>query len=610
MKRLLPILFLLLVLTGCSSKPDMLDNKTPADTLGALYYTGIPLPDDGSEPDLYDLDGDLLMMQVKYYDVGQCELKLYRMDTDSGELTHSLILPAQGYATIQVHGDTVCLCSPASGKVWMLSHELELRQEYTLESSYYDWYVSPDLTKLYQLGWDTGLLQFDLASGSSTVLLSETLSPSYRAHGNDWLTISYVSPETQMTCNGRLSFATGQIEPFPYDQNFGVLEWQDNFWLGSLTSTDDAYLMGRDGTALSVVNSTDTFLSLNSHGQIVCRNYMDGTVGLYDSNGQFLSAVQLPTGENGPHGYLSTSMVWSEERNGWFLFMTTITEPAEPGQEPQQTTELMFWDLSVPVTGEALPLLSPDTLKPADGNAVAQELYDRADAIGKKYGVTIKIADLCETEFDDFTTTIVTDPLQIALGLDELEAALSRYPIGFFTQLRYGTIREIEISLTGGLTPVIPENYDGGVNAFAQPLYDKYIIVADLYQTWEQSYHHEFSHLIDKRLQWDADHREGAIFSEDSWATLNPSGFDYDWSYAVYNSRPTDVPYDYFISSYAMTYPTEDRATLWENAMVGYDWQFYTPQLKEKLLYYSRCIRDCFDTTDWPSTTTWEAVLG
>ena len=630
MKRLLPILLALLLLVGCAPdishtppqqspiitaaptptpEPHVLDNSTPADQLGAFRYSNISLPLAGYEPTLYDLHGDILMLSIRYTNIGECNLLLYRMNSQTGEFTHSAAIPAQGFGTIQVHGDTVCLCSPPSGKVWFLDPTLQILQEFTFPTNYDDWYISPDLQHLYQLGWETGLHRYSLTDGTVTELLPDVSSPTIRDSDNNWVAFQYVDPNTQMSRDAHLYFDTGRIEPMAYDCSFMSMLRHDSLWLATLPNRGETYLLGQGGAPLYYIQSPNAFMTLTPRGQLLYRDHQSGLVSLYDQDGKFLSALQLPTGEYGPNGYLSSSMVWNEAKNGWYLLMTTFTTNPDPSQEPIETTSLMFWDLSVPVSGSDLTLTKFEFEQPAPGTAVAASLYERAAAIGEKYGVTIRIADQCDTLYDDFESELVTDPALISLGLDDTEAALSRYPDGFFRQLHYGSIREIEISLAGSLTPRRPDEYDGGVNAFAQPLYEKYIIVMDLHQTTEVNSHHEFSHMIDKRLQWDADHRNGAMFSEAAWAAMNPTGFDYDWTYSVYNSRSGSVNFDYFINSYAMTYPTEDRAQIWENAMMGYYWNFTPKPLEEKLLYYSRCIRDCFDTTGWPDVTTWEATL-
>ena len=93
--------------------------------------------------------------------------------------------------------------------------------------------------------------------------------------------------------------------------------------------------------------------------------------------------------------------------------------------------------------------------------------------------------------------------------------------------------------------------------------------------------------------------------------SLQPEGFHYATSY-------TEIPGEllpfmesgYFITDYALTYPTEDRALLMESAMNQYTWDFEPESgTRRKLQYYADCIRDCFDTEGWPETALWEQVL-
>lgn len=609
-KRTLPfLLVLLLLLTGCTVGPDLLDNKSPADDFGALYDTAIPLPGDSGEPYLYALGEDLLFLSIHYTDPGVCDLILHRMSTDTGEITHSAAITAAGFGTVQVHGDTVCLSSAPSGMVWLLSAELEILAEYRFEPNYNSWYLSQDLRTLYQIGWDAGLLRYDLTSGTMTQLLPPESDVTYQDSSNDEVSFSYVDPESQMARQARLDLTTDQIQLFSQDGYFQPLLQQGNLWAAVPANREDVYILGRGDTLLSAFTRPNCYVSLTDRGELLCRDYLTGVISLYDFQGNFLSKLQLPMNQYGPSGYISDFMAWSEGRGGYFLLLTTIQDAEQPGMEPIQTTQLMFWDLNAVVAGEDLVLSDYDPTPQIPGGVSADPaLYARAETIGKTYGVTIRIADQCETVYDSFETCTVSDSTFISLALDELEKALRRYPNGFFDQLRYGTIQTIEFSLVGDLAPLHPDEYSSISSAFAQPQTDKFIIVANLYLATEQNFHHELSHVIDKRLAWDADHSADALFSEESWMALNPDGFVYDESYTLHSSR-WDVDYDCFVSSYSMTYPTEDRATIWEHAVMEHSWQFQASPLQKKLTYYCRCIRDCFDTTGWPEIAPWEAVL-
>ena len=234
-------------------------------------------------------------------------------------------------------------------------------------------------------------------------------------------------------------------------------------------------------------------------------------------------------------------------------------------------------------------------------------LRQRADELEEEYGLTIKIGDECQREFDSFTAARVSGYDRVNSALDKLEKALSAYPEGFFRQIHYDSIQSIEIQLVGGLRAT-DERAGGSYAAFVQPASDHYMLVADVFSATQKSYYHEFSHIIDSYLAWDAENREGALYSEDGWMERNPSGFAYVGSYSA---EPESDPYPgYFVDTYSMISATEDRARVLEYAMASDGLVFgENPPLKEKLHYYCECIRDAFDTQGWPETTLWEQYL-
>jgi hypothetical protein len=164
--------------------------------------------------------------------------------------------------------------------------------------------------------------------------------------------------------------------------------------------------------------------------------------------------------------------------------------------------------------------------------------------------------------------------------------------------------------LVHGLSYIGTEPRELATAAFAQEAGSYYLIVADVTVTGVSTFFHEFSHVIDKKLLWDARFREDALFSEETWRAFFPEEFRFAYSYAGIEEQFMKEEYfQYFVSNYGMTYPTEDRATLMEEAMsehrVSYE---IRPLLVERMEYYSACIRQCFDTTGWPEYTRWEGL--
>lgn len=620
MKRLLSFVLAVILLCGCTvtapepiattaTRPDILDRKTPMDSLGDFYDTCIPLPEGHREPNLYKIGEDLLLLSVSYEDIDHCSLLLHRLDTYSGQVVASATLFSEGFATVQVYGETVCVCSAPSGKVWILDGELRTQVEYSFTQNYYDWYVSRDLKTLYQMGWDIGLQSLQLSTGMQIGLLPEQSDVSFRAKSGTAVVFAYVDPETQMSCTGMLDLATGELSTLP-NRNISGYCQEKGCWLAILDGDEQTGLLGGQGQATRLFNLPEGYASMTAQGHVLHRNFSTGRIDCYDPDGGHVASVQLPMEEMGPNAYLSDDMIWDEARGGYFLLYTTFREPEDtdhPEAEPQSDSLLAFLQLREPSRTERLPLQPYTQETVPEGSATDQAVFDRAEALSRQYGVTILVADQCKTVFDDFETELITDADRIHATLSQLERALSKYPAGFFEQLRFDTIDHIEISIVGDLT-ARRENEYGDVSAFAQALTGKYIIVADVNTVTDTTFHHELSHVIDRRLAWDADHREGALYSEDTWAALNPKGFSYDMNYIDYQDR-WEYNEKYFIQTYSRTYPTEDRATVWEQAMVGNDYPFRNAPLREKLEYYSACIRDCFDTTGWPETLPWEAVL-
>lgn len=137
----------------------------------------------------------------------------------------------------------------------------------------------------------------------------------------------------------------------------------------------------------------------------------------------------------------------------------------------------------------------------------------------------------------------------------------------------------------------------------------------------EQNFYHESSHMIDKVLEHNALYRTDAIYSEEKWWSFNPKEFidlnpEYGGYYVSYEMMPMEYYQElfttYFANDYGKSFSTEDRATILEAAMMGTS-QIFSPNISEplhdKLEYYCQSIRDCFDTTGWPTYTTWENTL-
>lgn len=186
------------------------------------------------------------------------------------------------------------------------------------------------------------------------------------------------------------------------------------------------------------------------------------------------------------------------------------------------------------------------------------------------------------TDFGSFTASAPQET-DAARGL--IAAALAQYPEGLLRQLG-----PVEILLVSELTGEDRFSH-GSYAGFTQRAGNGWVIVLDAQACTAGTVHHELAHILDAILT------EAGCLTEEDWMALCPSGFawgDENWE---------DYP-DFFCDAYAMTSIREDRARVFEDAMqLGPGVFDDAPALWLKLEYFSRALRDHFDTTGWPPKT-------
>lgn len=628
MKRLLPLLLLLLSLTGCAaahgraaSPPDaeamhvfvqeeaealkrppveryaLLDSAQTDD--GILYTIDCEVVAELVHANLTIFDGDLLFYDQTWTDEESSTLHLALVDLRSGALRAEATLEVGGYAMPQVWDGQLILCDSHRGVVRCLDTALQVTQEYTAAPDWNHWYLGGDGNELYQLGWDTGVLVTDLSTGVQQPVSTRFSDVFFSDTSPDQLTLSYLDLDSQMTTQGYLDLSTGALVGVPFDVPLtSAAHWGD-IWLGyNFYYGSGVYYLGSDASPSVITPEGNAALQLLSPQGQLLQTDADNHLTLYGLDGSFLSACQ-PEVEAG--GYLQAQFIWSETYGGYFFL---VNDSRGEGQ-------LLFWDVDAPAQGEDLVLTAwADHTALPEGTSAEAALYQRAAQLGEQYGVTIRIADQCDTVFTDFESMQVSYSDAITTALDHLEQALSSYPEGFFSQLRFDQIYGVEIQLVGALTAISEDWTTASYAAFATEGDGKYLVVIDVYQSEPHTICHEFSHIIDKKLSWDAHCRSDALYSEERWASLSPEGTEYSYTYTDWPDISDNELWTYFVDSYSRTFPTEDRARIMEYAIMDWFWDLEEcPGIRAKLAYYSQCIRDAFDTTGWPEVTVWEAPL-
>ena len=626
-RKILCLLLLMIIFAGCGAKEDknvanseevlevaatsaILDTKVSTED-DVLYYIPNETIESGFMQDLTTFHGKFLVSgfseQVWEERPENAEFKMLLISMITGEVEAERTFTNLDVPNIQECGEYLAITDWSDGKVILLDDKLQEVDSYQVACDYNAMYISPDGKKAYVFRPYDGLEITNLSTGKVEVTLENTLNLFTANECGNVVTFSYTDRKTQLDECGALNLTTGEIKDVPFEGSFYNVGYANDTWLATRMEEVPVQYIG-NGDEINILKIKGDFsnieMCLENKGLLSKRYDADGFLGmsLYSMDGKFISKY-----ENSLQGAdTQNSLVWSEIDNGFFFLMMDVS-----GKD-----KLMFWDMSKVVSGEDLTV-QPFFEEQLPEEAVSKALYERAEEIGEKYGIEIRIAEQLDEDYLDFKVETMLDENQIEVALDVLEKGLSIYPENFLKQLLYGSIREIELHLGGALTSLTqPEGEVNGFASyagFAQERYGKNVFVLDISDcsNLEAYLHHELFHLVEYKLNFDAMIREEAIYSEEEWMKLNPEGFSYADSTYILPEEIYNEEYDvWFIDIYSRTTPKEDRARIMEYAMLGdYNMFILAPHRQAKLEYLNRCIRDAFDTTGWLEKTVWEETL-
>lgn len=286
------------------------------------------------------------------------------------------------------------------------------------------------------------------------------------------------------------------------------------------------------------------------------------------------------------------------------------------GMEGLEVSEAVYAD---PLIADVTESWDPAYFQPQDCPEELADLRAQANALEEQYGLTIYLSDECRSFLGSYAITALSDYDTVAYALEIVAEELDKYPEGFFRQFQGQWLEGIELYLAGSIIGIGDGvlDYAGGLQTTKG---NAIVLAVDCCypEDLRTSLHHEISHAIEIRLLFSD---TGGV-DEEVWNGLNPSsqqfGDCYTYSYDTFGYEEFyGFVYDlttsrdvYFIDTYSLTFPTEDRARLFENVMSGnstVDWAS-CPKLRAKLNYYAECIRAGFDTIGWEDVP-WEAWL-
>ena len=250
------------------------------------------------------------------------------------------------------------------------------------------------------------------------------------------------------------------------------------------------------------------------------------------------------------------------------------------------------------VTDHTYPFFSaddPDTVALSGCRAYA-------NAIGEEFGITVRIwEDAVSAQPWDYQFAPEHLTPILRRELKTLDDCLSRYPEAVlrktaehFSGLTVCLVRQITGTPESGSLSTAT-----GIQFFQDGM--AYVVIsAGKYA--EQALYHEFYHAMESHILTEST-------ALDQWNSLNPAGFVYG------ADNPDDEIYlrgetRAFVDHYATTYPKEDRARLFEYAMLpGTEELFRSEYMQWKLNTLCTAIRDAYGLKSCPDILPWEQYL-
>lgn len=238
-----------------------------------------------------------------------------------------------------------------------------------------------------------------------------------------------------------------------------------------------------------------------------------------------------------------------------------------------------------------------------------QEAMDQclslAARLEETYGIPILLGEeVLSCQPWDYTFEAETFAPGLMQTLSMLESSLSHFPesvleqtAAHFSSLKLGIVRQITgSSASGSLETATGVQYLDGTDA--------YVVIATGIHA-RQALYHELFHLMETHILVDST-------ALDQWNELNPTDFTYSFG----KGEPTAKESYFapgtrcFVDTYSMTYPREDRARVWENALLpGNRDLFRSEPMQAKLTALCEGIREAYKLTKSEETFLWEQYL-
>ncbi len=391
------------------------------------------------------------------------------------------------------------------------------------------------------------------------------------------------------------------------------------------------------------------------YDQAVKRQNITSVFTAYSSSGKAISSIKLDFGnaEKGKENYLSKDQIYLEKSGCCFILkydlkgnpfiyiwkinasslkqnnnsdtsnsVSSDSNSSDDNSNSDYTIEdLSFFDNLLDLqnsksneTGVIINNLKDNNTYKWDSLSEARKF---ADKIENDYGIKVFIGPQVPKKIDVFSVKQNLDADEIMESLESLNKILSSYPKDFFKQLCFSDIYGIRIYIANSIGSK-HDNTIADPSGFVNTIDSYLVMVLDSSYSWDWPYtvNHEFSHMIDRKLEFEHSYNPSLTYNEEEWNKYNPAGFEYLQTYNNYSkSKGYSKNPKYFIDSYGTTFATEDRAEIFGSAMAyhlnGSNKQYFAQNspIRAKMEYYCQCIRQGFPSSNWDKVMPWERCL-
>ena len=574
----------------------LLDNKKAINDEGNLFDCEVEVFDEFTNPYIYFYKDYIVVFESVYdQDEGTEAPQIALVSIVDGELIAKKKFEKYGFCEMVVGTDNLALHSYDDKKLYIFDDNLEVIEEYNLGDADDGLIVFVDsLKEAYSFAYDKGILKLDFKNDKEEYMVEST-SLYVDTVNNDYCFYSYTNTDNYMNEHYYLDCVTNSITKAPVE-DFNYLNKSGNLMVYSRGDDSTIYVNhnGEEKVILDIVSYVRTVV--NAEKIILSQNDLEDNsyLSMYEPDGTFISKFK----DNIDVYYTTDYIYYSEEYDGYFFTLNS-----------DKGSSLIFWDTKVEVDGDDL-MVSEVYEEEEYVAEVSAEIREKVNDMEKKYGVDIKIKEECDLGAAGYDFEYLLDEDILLYNIEMLNSCMSKYPEGFFQQIKYGNIENIEIQLLSDL--ISPEGITMDSAAFVYENPDTIGVYFGAGRIMEYEVYHEFTHVIDFYLKFKDNANDDFLYDENKWMSFNPEGYKYAES-----GNDSDIEYlyneyyieGYFAEPYGCANSMEDRATLMAAAMTKNPTATEGRPLIEKLRFWSECIRDGFDTTGWDDVLLWEEVL-